>query len=92
MLQEYNPKNKNIMVFVGDKLYKREDAKVSVFDSTVQNGDAYCGIIPSELYIKDEKELVPVVEAFELYMLKNFNNIEEKIKNKCTCIKCDLRW
>ena len=40
MLQEYNPKNKNIMVFVGDKLYKREDAKVSVFDSTVQNGDA----------------------------------------------------
>ena len=23
---------------------------------------------------------------------KNFSNIEEKIKNKCTCIKCDLRW
>ena len=40
MLQEYNPKNKNILVYVGDKLYKREEAKVSVFDSTVQNGDA----------------------------------------------------
>ena len=40
MLQEYNPKNKNIKVFVGDRLYSREEAKISVFDSTVQNGDA----------------------------------------------------
>ena len=40
MLQEYNPKNKDILVYVGDRLYKREEAKVSVFDSTVQNGDA----------------------------------------------------
>ena len=40
MLQEYNPKNKDILVYVGDRLYKRDEAKVSVFDSTVQNGDA----------------------------------------------------
>ena len=40
MLQEYNPKNKDILVYVGDRLYKREEAKISVFDSTVQNGDA----------------------------------------------------
>ncbi|MEQ8904597.1 aminotransferase class IV [Ekhidna sp.] len=40
MLQKYNPKNENIQVWVGDKLYHRKDAKVSVFDSTVQGGDA----------------------------------------------------
>ncbi|SNT25461.1 branched-chain amino acid aminotransferase [Ekhidna lutea] len=40
MLQKYNPKNKDIQVWVGDKLYHRNEAKVSVFDSTVQGGDA----------------------------------------------------
>lgn len=40
MLQKYNPKNENIQVWVGDQLYHRNDAKVSVFDSTVQGGDA----------------------------------------------------
>ena len=39
MLQEYNPKNKNIFIHVSGELLKREDAKVSVFDSIVQNGD-----------------------------------------------------
>ena len=39
MLQEYNPKNKNIFIHVSGELMKREDAKVSVFDSIVQNGD-----------------------------------------------------
>ncbi len=40
MLQKYNPKNANIQVWVGDRLYPRDEAKVSVFDSTVQGGDA----------------------------------------------------
>lgn len=40
MLQKYNPKNENIQVWVGDRLYPRNEAKVSVFDSTVQGGDA----------------------------------------------------
>lgn len=40
MLQKYNPKNENIQVWVGDRLYHRNEAKVSVFDSTVQGGDA----------------------------------------------------
>lgn len=39
MLQPYNPKNKDIQVWVGDKLYHRDEAKVSVFDSAVQGGD-----------------------------------------------------
>lgn len=40
MLQQYNPKNEQIKVWVGDRLYPRSEAKVSVFDSAVQGGDA----------------------------------------------------
>ena len=40
MLQQYNPRNADIKVFVKDKLYPRQEAKVSVFDSSVQGGDA----------------------------------------------------
>jgi branched-chain amino acid aminotransferase len=40
MLQPFNPKNSNIQVWVGDQLYPRSEAKVSVFDSVVQGGDA----------------------------------------------------
>ncbi len=40
MLQQFNPKNENIQVFVKDKLVHRQEAKVSVFDSVVQGGDA----------------------------------------------------
>lgn len=40
MLQQFNPKNKDILVYVDGKLYPREEAKVSVFDSVVQGGDA----------------------------------------------------
>ena len=35
MLQEYNPKNENILIHVNGKLLPRKDAKVSVFDSIV---------------------------------------------------------
>ncbi len=40
MQQPYNPKNEQIQIFVKDKLYPRNEAKVSVFDSSVQGGDA----------------------------------------------------
>jgi branched-chain amino acid aminotransferase len=40
MQQSYNEKNKDILVWVGDKLVHRKEAKVSVFDSSVQGGDA----------------------------------------------------
>lgn len=40
MLQKSNPQNDNIKVFVKDRLYPRAEAKVSVFDSVVQGGDA----------------------------------------------------
>lgn len=35
-----DPRNKDILIFVGNSLVPRHDAKVSVFDSVVQGGDA----------------------------------------------------
>jgi len=40
MLQKFDPRNKEIKVWIGDQLYHRDDAKISVFDSVVQGGDA----------------------------------------------------
>lgn len=40
MLQQYNPKNANIIIYVGGDLLPRDKAKISVFDSVVQGGDA----------------------------------------------------
>jgi len=39
MLQQFNPKNKDIKVWVGDQLFHRDEAKISVFDSLAQGGD-----------------------------------------------------
>lgn len=39
-MQQYNPKNDDLLIYVGGELLQRKDAKVSVFDSTVQGGDA----------------------------------------------------
>lgn len=40
MLQAYNPKNKDILVYIDGTLMHRDEAKISVFDSAVQGGDA----------------------------------------------------
>lgn len=40
MLQKFNPKNQDILIHVGGKLLPRSEAKISVFDSSVQGGDA----------------------------------------------------
>ncbi|MEM7656291.1 MAG: aminotransferase class IV [Bacteroidota bacterium] len=39
-MQKYNPQNDNLLVHVGGELFPRAAAKVSVFDSVVQGGDA----------------------------------------------------
>lgn len=35
-----DPRNQNTLAWIGDKLYPREQARVSAFDSSVQGGDA----------------------------------------------------
>jgi len=39
MLQQYDPRNANLQIFVGEGLKPRNEARVSVFDSSVQGGD-----------------------------------------------------
>ena len=39
MLQQFNQKNKYLIIYVGGELLHRDEAKVSVFDSLVQGGD-----------------------------------------------------
>lgn len=40
MLQQSNPANKDIKVYIDGELLHRDEAKISVFDSAVQGGDA----------------------------------------------------
>lgn len=40
MLQQYDPRNENLLIYIDGELYPREEAKISVFDSAVQGGDA----------------------------------------------------
>ncbi|MEL7161104.1 MAG: aminotransferase class IV [Bacteroidota bacterium] len=40
MLQVFNPANKDILVYIDGELLHRDEAKVSVLDSSVQGGDA----------------------------------------------------
>lgn len=40
MLQTYNRQNDGILVFIKDRLLPRAEARISVFDSAVQGGDA----------------------------------------------------
>lgn len=40
MLQQFNPKNENLKVYINGDLKHRDEAHISVFDSSVQGGDA----------------------------------------------------
>ncbi len=40
MLQHFDPRNADIIVYVGGELLPRSNARISVFDSSVQGGDA----------------------------------------------------
>ncbi len=40
MLQQYDTRNDNLLIYIDGQLYPRQEAKVSVFDSVVQGGDA----------------------------------------------------
>lgn len=40
MLQTFDPRNKDIKIYVNGEIVSRDEAKVSVFDSVVQGGDA----------------------------------------------------
>lgn len=65
MLQQFDPRNKDIQVWVGDGLRHRDDAKVSVFDSVVQGGDAVwegLRVYPEGIFLLD-RHLNRMVES-----------------------------
>lgn len=73
----FDPKNADILIWVGDKLYPRECAKVSVFDSAVQGGDAvWEGIRIYKNRIFKLKEHVE--RLYDSAKALNFQNIPEK--------------
>ena len=40
MIQQFDKRNKDINVWINGELFHRNEAKVSVFDSLLQGGDA----------------------------------------------------
>ncbi len=39
-MQQFHPQNEHLLIYVGGEIFPRQEAKVSVFDSVVQGGDA----------------------------------------------------
>ena len=47
MIQKFDKRNENIKVWIDGTLYHRNEAKISVFDSLSQGGDAVWGRLKS---------------------------------------------
>ena len=77
-----NPKNENIQIWIDGKLYKREEAKISVFDSLVQGGDGVwegLRVYKGKVFLLDE-HLDRLIDSTKAMY---FQNVPEKgvIKN-----------
>jgi len=68
MIQEFDNKNKDIKVWINGELLHRDEAKVSVFDSTVQGGDAVW-------------EGIRVYDGRIFYLGKHLNRLIESAKS-----------
>lgn len=68
MLQQFDPRNENIKVWIDGVLYPREEAKISVFDSLVQGGDGVW-------------EGVRVYDGRIFYLDKHLNRMMESAKS-----------
>jgi len=78
-MQKFDPRNENIKVFIGDALYDRQDAKVSVFDSIVQGGDGVwegIRIYDGKVFCLD-KHLNRLQESAKSMMFENVPSNEE---------------
>ena len=84
MLQKFDERNKNILVFVKDKLVPREDAKISVFDSAVQGGDAVwegIRVYPEGVFLLDRhlQRLYDSAKAMAFDPLPDLSFIKESL-------------
>jgi len=79
MLQKFNPKNENILIHVGGELFARDEAKVSVFDSVVQGGDAVwegLRVYDGRIFCLD-KHLQRMQDSAHALAFKNIPTVEE---------------
>ncbi len=84
MLQKFDDRNKDILVFVKDKLVPRQDAKISVFDSAVQGGDAVwegIRVYPEGVFLLDRhlQRLFDSAKAMAFDPLPDLTFIKESI-------------
>jgi len=82
MIQQFDKRNKDIKVWINGELFHRSQAKISVFDSAVQGGDA----VWEGLRVYDgrifcfEKHLNRLMESAKSMDFTNFPSVEE-VKN-----------
>ena len=82
MIQQFDKRNKDIKVWINGELFHRDQAKISVFDSAVQGGDA----VWEGLRVYDgrifcfEKHLNRLMESVKSMDFTNIPSVEE-VKN-----------
>ncbi len=79
MPQLPDPRNENILININGKLYPREEAKVSVFDSVVQGGDAVwegLRIYDGKVFMLDE-HLDRLVKSAKAMAFTEIPSVEE---------------
>lgn len=79
MLQKFNPKNEKIMIHVNGKLYSRNEAKISVFDSVVQGGDAVwegLRVYQQGIFCLEE-HLIRLIQSAHALDFKGVPNLDE---------------
>eukprot|EP01084_Bolivina_argentea_P136952 241210_1 len=75
---KFNPiipdkRNENIQIWIGDRLYPRKDAKISVFDSVVQGGDGVwegLRVYNNKIFLFEE-HLDRLLDSAKALMFKN---------------------
>ena len=85
MLQQFNQKNKDLQVWVGDGLFHRDEANVSVFDSVVQGGDAVwegIRVYPEGVFVLDRhlRRLQDSAKAMAFVDVPNISSIQSAIR------------
>ncbi len=79
MIQEFDKRNENIKIWINGKLLDRNDAKISVFDSAVQGGDAVwegLRVYNGRIFCFKE-HLVRLMESAKSMDFLNVPNLEE---------------
>ena len=103
MIQQFDKRNKDINVWINGELFHRDEAKVSVFDSLLQGGDAVwegIRVYDGKIFCLD-KHLIRLMESAKSMDFKNipevsdikeaiFTTLESNGMNKDTHIRLTL--